>query len=148
MMRNQTILHPTDFSEGSQPAFQLACSLASDHGARLVVLHVIPPPTLVDGGDPVAAAIIEEFHNEQREKLAGLRLQDSAVQVEHRLVAGNPPGEILRAACDSGCGMIVTGTHGLTGMRRVLLGSVAESVLRQAPCPVVTVKGAARETAD
>ena len=145
MMTIQTILHPTDFSECSEPAFQLACSLARDHGARLVVLHVIPPPILVDGGDPVVAAIHEEFYNQQREKLGRLRPRDSAVRVEYRLVNGDPVGEILRAARDSDCGMIVMGTHGLTGLRRIVVGSVAEGVLREAVCPVVTVRGASRQ---
>jgi nucleotide-binding universal stress UspA family protein len=140
MLKIQTILHPTDFSERSDPAFLLACSLARDHGARLIVLHVIPPPVLVAGGDPVAAGIIEEFLNQQREKLGRLQAVGSIPELEHRLANGDPVEEILRVAAESNCGMIVMGTHGLTGLTRVLMGSVAEGVARESPCPVVIVK--------
>jgi nucleotide-binding universal stress UspA family protein len=140
MLTIQTILHPTDYSERSAHAFQLACSLARDHGARLIVLHVIPPPILVDGGDLVVADLIEEFHNEQNEKLLRVRPVDTEIQVEHRLVNGDPVAEILQVARDNDCGMIVMGTHGLSGLKRVLMGSVAEGVTREALCPVVIVK--------
>jgi nucleotide-binding universal stress UspA family protein len=140
MLTMQSILHPTDFSERSAHAFRLACALARDHGARLVVLHVIPPPVLVDGGDPVAARIIRDFYDLQRTKLGRLRPADSEVEVEHQLVNGDPVAEILRVAGDINCGMIVMGTHGLTDLKRVLMGSVAEGVAREALCPVVIVK--------
>jgi nucleotide-binding universal stress UspA family protein len=146
MLKIQTILHPTDFSQGSDPAFRLACSLARDHGARLIVLHVIPSPVLVAGSDPVAAQIIQDFYNQQQEKLGCLRTEDSRVPVEHQLADGDPAAEILRVASDSNCGMIVMGTHGLSGLKRALMGSVAEGVSREAPCPVVIVKAPFSET--
>jgi nucleotide-binding universal stress UspA family protein len=65
------------------------------------------------------------------------------VRVEHRLVAGDPGAEILRAAREEPCDLIVMGTHGRTGLGRVLLGSVAEQVVRRAPCPALTVKAPA-----
>jgi nucleotide-binding universal stress UspA family protein len=80
MLAIQSILHPTDFSEGSAPAFRLACSLARDHGAYLIVLHVIPPPILVAGNDLVAARIIEDFHKQQSERLSRVRPVDSHLQ--------------------------------------------------------------------
>jgi nucleotide-binding universal stress UspA family protein len=136
----QTILHATDFSERSEPAFRLACALARDYGARLLVLHVIPPPVLAAGGDPVAEGIIEDFQSKMMEKLTQLRPADSKVRVEHRLFAGDPVTEILRAAREATATMIVMGTHGATGLKRVLMGSVAEGVARLAPCSVVIVK--------
>jgi nucleotide-binding universal stress UspA family protein len=140
MLTIETILHPTDFSECSAPAFRLACSLARDHGARLVVLHVIPPPILVAGGDNVAAEIIDDFYAQQRGKLVEVRPPDRGIELKHQLVNGDPVEEILRAARDTNCGMIVMGTHGLSGLKRVLMGSVAEGVTRAALCPVVTVR--------
>ncbi len=62
------------------------------------------------------------------------------VQVEHRLEEGDAASEILRVAREGKCDLVVLGTHGRTGLRRLLMGSVAEQVVRQAPCPVVTVK--------
>jgi hypothetical protein len=68
------------------------------------------------------------------------QVSDPTVHVEHRLADGNPSEEILRQARDTGCDLIVMGTHGRRGLGRLLLGSVAEEVMRKAPCPVLTVK--------
>jgi nucleotide-binding universal stress UspA family protein len=62
------------------------------------------------------------------------------VAVEQRLAEGDPAAEILHLATDTGCDMIVLGTHGRTGLDRLLMGSVAEQIVRKAPCPVLTVK--------
>jgi nucleotide-binding universal stress UspA family protein len=140
MLSIRTILHPTDYSERSEGAFRLSCSLARDYGAQLVLLHVIPPPYLVDGGDPVVAKIIRGFLDEQRQQLERLRPLDPQVEVTHRLTQGDPPVEILRAAQKINCDLIVMGTHGSTGLKRLLMGSVAEGVAREAHCPVVIVK--------
>jgi nucleotide-binding universal stress UspA family protein len=148
MLPIQTVLHPTDFSERSEPAFRLACSLARDYGARLVVLHVIPPPTQVDGGDPVIADMIDDFHHKLNEKLHRLQPADQNVQVQHWLSQGDPVTEILRIANEAKASMIVMGTHGSTGLRRALMGSVAEGVERQASCPVVIVKTPFAEVPD
>jgi nucleotide-binding universal stress UspA family protein len=81
-----------------------------------------------------------------REKIEQLRPRDPQVQVEHRLVEGDAAAEIVRAARETKSDVIVLGTHGRRGFRRLVLGSVAEKVLRLAPCPVVTVKGPAAAT--
>jgi nucleotide-binding universal stress UspA family protein len=79
-----------------------------------------------------------------REEMAGelnrLRAPDARVRVEHRLEEGDTATQILRVAQETGCDMIVLGTHGRTGLGRLLMGSVAEQVLRMAPCPVLTVR--------
>ena len=62
------------------------------------------------------------------------------MEIDHRLTDGEPYAEILRVAEDDGCDLIVMGTHGRKGLRRLLMGSVAEQVVRQASCPVMTVK--------
>jgi nucleotide-binding universal stress UspA family protein len=140
MLSIRTILHPTDYSERSEYAFRLSCSLARDYGARLFLMHVIPPPVPVDGGDPVVAKIIREFLDEQRQQLERLRPLDPSVNVAHQLTQGDPAAEILRVAQEIRCDLIVMGTHGSTGLKRLVMGSVAEGVAREALCPVIIVK--------
>lgn len=139
MLPIHTILHPTDFSGYSQTAFQFACSLARDHGARLIAVHVLVPPiaTFVEGG------MLPEPEVDRKELMRSLmRLQSEApdVAMEFRLLDGAPDTEILAAAKQAACDLIVMGTHGRTGLGRMLMGSVAEQIVRKAPCPVLTLK--------
>jgi len=139
MLPIRIILHPTDFSENSADAFRLACSLARDYNARLVVLHVAEQPVIVpiDGVTTLPPPLDrEQLLNE----LHCWQAREPGVRGEPRLAEGDPAAEIVRAAAETGCDVIVMGTHGRTGLGRLLLGSVAEQVLRRAPCPVVTVK--------
>ncbi len=139
MLAIQTILHPTDFSASSDGAFQLTCALARDYGARVVVLHVWVPPVIVYG-EGVVPPVPEEYQAESREKLERVQSQDPKVALEHRFVEGDAATEILRQAGETKADLIVMGTHGRKGLTRFLMGSVAEQVVRRAPCPVVTVK--------
>jgi nucleotide-binding universal stress UspA family protein len=132
------ILHPTDFSERSEYAFRLACSLARDHGGEVLVLHVLEPQAVVYG-DMVIPRPDEVVVNEVKKKLLQIQGPDGKI-CRHRLEEGLPVEQILRVAKESKCNMIVMGTHGRRGFSRVLLGSVAEQVMRKAPCPVVVVK--------
>jgi nucleotide-binding universal stress UspA family protein len=75
-----------------------------------------------------------------RTQLARISPTDSSVSTQHRLLEGDPAEEILKVAQGEGVDMIVMGTHGATGLTRLLMGSVAEHVLRKAPCPVLTVR--------
>jgi nucleotide-binding universal stress UspA family protein len=75
-----------------------------------------------------------------RGRLAQVRPADSTVKCQHRLLEGDPADEILKVAGVENVDMIVMGTHGATGLTRLLMGSVAENVLRKAPCPVLTVR--------
>jgi nucleotide-binding universal stress UspA family protein len=140
MLAIKQILHPTDFSERSELAFRLACSLARDYGARLLLLHVAEAPTAVYG-EGIILPPPEESWSAAREKLYQLRPKHAGVMVEHMLVEGIAAVEILRVARESKVDAIVMGTHGRTGFSRALMGSVSEQVLRTAPCPVVTVRG-------
>jgi nucleotide-binding universal stress UspA family protein len=139
MLPIRTILHPTDFSPYSDYAFRLACSLARDYGARLVVLHVEAPPVIVYTEGLIPPEPVED-KAQLRERLHQLQPGDPKVPVEHYLAEGNAVAEILRTAEDTRCDLILMGTHGRTGLGRLLMGSVAEQVVRRAPCPVVTVK--------
>jgi nucleotide-binding universal stress UspA family protein len=142
MLALQTILHPTDFSEHSEYAFRLACSLARDHGARVLVLHAVTTlgPELVSYGEAVSQLQPEAYQQKLWDDLRRVRSPDPAVPVDYRLAEGDPATEIVRAATDTRCDLIVLGTHGRTGLARLLMGSVAEQVVRKAPCPVLTVK--------
>jgi universal stress protein A len=139
MFAVQTILHPTDFSARSAHAFEVACALARGCGAGLVVLHVAaPPPTLV--GEGVFLPLVPDDLPTLEEKLRRLRPARPGVEVTHRMAQGDPVREILRAAEETKCGLIVMGTHGRRGLSRLVMGSVAEQVVRRAGCPVVTVR--------
>ncbi len=138
MLPIQTILHPTDFSAHSDYALRLACALARDHGARLVLLHVAAPPTAVYGGDILIPAP-PDSHDEERQRLDRLQVPDT-VPTERHLVEGDAATRILDVAEKTGSDLIVMGTHGRTGLARLLMGSVAEQIVRKAPCPVLTVK--------
>jgi nucleotide-binding universal stress UspA family protein len=141
----QTILHPTDFTERSQVALDLACSLARDHGARLVFLHIVPASAVGAAGGPEARmraehaeGDLQSYRREMAERLAQLR--PAKLAVDHLLKEGDPPAAILRAAQEVNADAIVMGTHGRNDEQRRLLGSVAEAVMREAPCPVVVIK--------
>jgi nucleotide-binding universal stress UspA family protein len=139
MLAIHTVLHPTDFSESSDFAFRLACTLARDYGARLVVVYVAEPPVPLYG-DGVVIPPPDVDKEPLRVQLQQLRPRDPKVPVEHRLAEGDAATEILSLAKETQADVIVMGTHGRTGLSRVLMGSVAEQVVRKAPCPVVTVK--------
>jgi nucleotide-binding universal stress UspA family protein len=136
MLPIRKILHPTDFSECSDHAFRLACTLARDCNAPLIVQHVSTPFRAFD----LAAALPPGYTEGLRAQLDHVDARDPQVQIERRLIEGDPATEIVRLAREAGCDLIVLGTHGRTGLRRVLIGSVAEQVVRKASCPVITIK--------
>ena len=142
MLTIETILHPTDFSKPSDYAFRLAHSLARDHGSRLIVLHIVETfgPELVTYGEAATELEPEGYRQKLWADLQQIQPQDPSVRVEHQLAEGDEAAEIIRVATESSCGLIVMATHGRTGLQRLLMGSVAEQVMRRAPCPVLTVK--------
>jgi nucleotide-binding universal stress UspA family protein len=146
MLAVRTVLHPTDFSERSQYAFGLACALAQGYGARLIVLHVAEVPT-VAYGEGVVSPNPEELRAAAQEQLDRLQVPHTNVRVERRLEQGDIVTEILRVAQEIRADLIVLGTHGRTGLARLLMGSVAEQIVRKAVCPVLTVKAPFPETA-
>lgn len=136
------ILFPTDFSTAGHKALEMATALARDRGAKLLIAHVEEPPLAYGGGELYYG--IEEPDQEQIKKMLTQVLPtDAAVAYEHRLLIGSPATAIVHLAETEGVEMIVMPTHGRTGLLRVLMGSVAEEVVRKAKCPVLTVKGAA-----
>ena len=141
MLPIHTILHPTDFSKPADDAFRLAASLARDYGAQLIVFHVAPPTTVY--GQVAVKIEAEDFHARMWEEFRQLETLDPrirAVDLRSELEEGEPVPAILRKAEGTKCDLIVMGTHGRTGVGRLMMGSVAEQVLRRAPCPVLTVR--------
>lgn len=133
------ILVATDFSEPSHAALRLATALARDAGATLLICHVMPPE-FVFGADEMDAVAVPFENPGVRQMLVETRPDDPQVACEHHLLVGNPADEIVRFAEDQEAGLIVLGSHGRTGAARLLMGSVAEAIVRKATCPVLTIK--------
>jgi len=146
-MSASKILYPTDFSTTGQTALEMATSLARDRGATLVVMHVEEPPMAYGGGE-MYYGIEEPNREELKRMLAEVVPADPGVPYEHRLMIGSPATAIVEMAEREKVELIVMPTHGRTGLMRLLMGSVAEEVVRKAKCPVLTVKPAAAKLAN
>ena len=142
------ILCPYDFSESSSHALRYAIEFASAYKAKLYLLHVFDIRVL-DYGEPIygisiptkdaIGTIKTELANSIPEKVK------NELQVETVVVSGVPFYEIIKFANENGIDLIVMGTHGRTGIAHILLGSVAERVVRKASCPVLTVRHPGQE---
>jgi universal stress protein A len=139
MLPIKTILHPTDFSKPSEYALRFACALARDYQARLLLLHVVEPAVYY-GELGMTVPLPSGFHESLQKRLSQLAPPDCGIPVETMLVEGNAAREIRRVAEEQHCSLVVLGTHGRTGLSRVLLGSVAEDVVRHSRVPVLTLK--------
>jgi nucleotide-binding universal stress UspA family protein len=147
MLPIKAVLYPTDFSDCAAYAFELASCLAGDYRARLVILHVYVPSVIAFGEMPPVPPVPVDDQKAAQARLEQLQPYDRSVLVETVMREGDPATEILRLAQEMPCDLIVMGTHGRTGLPRLLMGSVAEEVLRNAVCPVLTVKSAPVESA-
>src|SRR5438132_9719685 len=130
------ILYATDFSPYSNQAYFHAVALAEKHGATLTILYVYSP-RLAEAAAPGRGGDAKQYWREQLEQI---RPVDARIPVRHVLLEGDPAAEIVRYATDAGIDLIVMGTHGRTGLERLLMGSVAEKVMREAPSSVLVVK--------
>ncbi len=134
MINVRNILYATDFSSYSSQAYFHAVVLAESHGASLTLVHVYTPSSAVQPG----ASSEERAY--WRSQLEQIRPLNPRIPVQYVLLEGSPAEEILRYATDARTDLIVLGTHGRTGLERLLMGSVAEKVLRGALCSVLVVK--------
>ncbi len=147
-LKCQKILCPVDFDDNSLAALDSAAEIAGKNAGTVFLLHVIPmvvqpmgmPPEvgLYDEQEKVARARLSEI---EHERLAG-------VSHESMTCVGDPAPSILKMQRKLGADLIVIGTHGRRGLSRLFLGSVAEHVIREAPCPVLTIRNHAPETAE
>lgn len=146
MITIRRILVPTDFSDCATKAVRYAAELADKFGAELVLLHVVPgaalalPDAVMSVPAPVADldALIDAGKDGLAALVTTLKLENQKPRTEVRL--GAPEQEITAAAQDLGADLVCIGTHGRGGLARMFLGSVAEMVVRHAPCPVLTVR--------
>jgi nucleotide-binding universal stress UspA family protein len=144
-MKASKILFPTDFSHTGDAALALAASLARDTGAKLLIVHVEEPPIAYGGGE-LYYGIPNPATEDLRKMLDDVRPKDPDIPCEHSMITGDPATAIVRFAEDEEVDFIVMGTHGRTGLSRLLMGSVAESVVGRAKCPVLTLRQPAEKT--
>lgn len=135
----RAILHPTDFSEHSESALRVARGLARDHGARLILLHVLPYEPIPGAVRELATELeaCDEALQAERKRVEGPDLKEP---VTTELRKGRVVDEILDAAETSRCDVIVMGSEGRSWLGRLLFGNVAEEVMRRAQCPVLAIK--------
>jgi nucleotide-binding universal stress UspA family protein len=145
MTSQAIVLVPVDFSETSQKVLDLAKEMGTKLGAEVVLLHVFEPPTVMY--PDMSPALIQSFYDEvlpaARRALEDLAARSGGLRTLLR--EGSPGPEIVSAAEQVSPKLIVLGTHGRRGIRRLVLGSVAEYVLRRATVPVLTVRGSGEE---
>ncbi len=145
----QTILVATDFSDASAPATAYAFSLTRALNARLYVMHVVPEDDVrvitairtYLQSEVTPATLVDTFYTEAATRLATLVEEAHATELvqERLIVTGEPAAEIMKCAAVKQVQLIIIGTHGRRGVTRFLMGSVAERVLREAPCAVLVV---------
>ena len=144
MITLQKILVPTDFSDLSQQALEFALSLADRFRAKLYLIHVweLPMTGSLLPPEPYPESVLTEEQTAGEEHLTKVtnELKASGFDVEPVFVFGKSYMEIVKAATDFDVDLIVIASHGRSGISHLLLGSVAEKVVRLAPCPVFTVK--------
>jgi nucleotide-binding universal stress UspA family protein len=140
----RNVLVGVDFSDFSLQALHYAVGLATELGASLTVLHVVPADYgLLNIGKEASRDLDEALQSQAAanlQRLAAKEIGDArSVELEVRL--GRPAEEIIAGAAESKCDLIVLSTHGYSGLDHILIGSVAERVVRLAPCPVLVVRG-------
>jgi nucleotide-binding universal stress UspA family protein len=141
-MSLKRILVTTDFSSCSKTALPHAAALAQRFGAEILLVHVVPTSSPAEFSHLGLAVEQNWLLKGARDLLPFLREAelDSALSVELQVLNGSPVEEICKAAKESACDLIVIATHGHTGLKHFFLGSVAEQVVRHAPCPVLVVR--------
>jgi nucleotide-binding universal stress UspA family protein len=149
MITLKTILVPSDFSKCSDAAIRYGLELAHRFDARLHLLHVVQDPMLqpwaAEGFSAPLFDAVEQWQHDARLRLAALVPAADACRVTIAAPVAWPSVEILRYAEAHDVDLIVMGTHGRGGVTHVLLGSIAEQIVRGAPCPVLTVRHPQRE---
>ena len=143
MFAPKRILHPTDFSECSTLAFQIAIDVAKQYQATLIVLHVVETLGAENVSYGEARSQLEPDTYRQRLMAEVQQIvppAGSSIPVEHVVIEGEPAEQIDRFALENKIDLIVMCTQGRTGLARLLTGSIAEQTLRRAPCPVLAVR--------
>ncbi len=144
MLPVKKILCPTDFSQPSYRGLEAANQIARYFSAEIFLVHIIPPSHQVPGtnlaGFDITLYVQEMWKNSQKllEGLSKDRI-DSQISCQNFVIEGDPAEQIVAFAVSENVDLIVTATHGWTGWRHLVFGSVAEKVIRHAACPVLTI---------
>jgi nucleotide-binding universal stress UspA family protein len=143
-MKIQRILFPTDFSDYNNSALEYASVLAADADALLYIVHVDElhelNAAMGEAGYLMAAAVSQEGRPEVRERLENVLPTTNGIAFAHHYLTGSPVTEIIELAEAEHIDLIVMASHGRTGLPRLLMGSIAEGLMRKAPCPVLIVR--------
>ena len=143
MISLKRVLIPVDFSEHSAKSVNYGAELASMFGADLHVIHVVETPLIMygEGGAYVPPDTVEDLEAAAVAELDRLEIDAQGdAPVTRKVIQGHPFVEIVRYAKDNDVDLLVVGTHGRGAIAHMLLGSVAEKVVRKAPCPVLVVR--------
>ena len=148
MLPVKNILCPTDFSDPSYEALKAADELAAHFGATLHIINVVPLVPIVEAPIGVESASFnvasyqQELEGQAQKSLKNMAEQKitRGVSAVTEVLIGNAAGEVIRYAGEKGVDMIVIATHGLSGWRRFISGSTTEQIVRQASCPVLTIR--------
>ncbi len=148
MLPIKNILCPTDFSDPSYEALKAADELAAHFGATLHITNVVPLVPIVEAPIGVESASFnvasyqQELEGQAQKSLKNMAEQkiSRGVTAVTEVLIGNAAGEVMRYASEKGIDMIVIATHGLSGWRRFISGSTTEQIVRQASCPVLTIR--------
>jgi universal stress protein A len=136
------IVAPTDFSECAEEAWSLAQRTAQALGSEVVLVHVfVDPPVYGDPGAAASTVLLdaEQWVTDELERWAA-EARKREITVRTAMRRGSAATEIVAAAAEEHADLVILGTHGRGGVSRALLGSVADRVIRTAPCPVLTVR--------
>ncbi len=145
-MKSTRVLCPVDLSENSKQAVDFAAEMVDVMaGGELILLYVAIPDLPASSGFAITS--VESAIDEERKLLATITPTRPDVDFRHEVRRGQPSDVICDFAEEEGADLIVMTTHGRSGLSRLLMGSVAEHVLRHAPCPVLTVRTPVRQTA-
>lgn len=150
MFQLQKILVPTDFSEGSRAAMTYACMLAKKMNGTLTVLYVLESPyhlttdVILAGPENKNMSVLEYIRKDAEKQLSKFTapfIQDyPALSITKEIEVGSSSEQILKLAQEKKIDLVVMSTHGRTGVAHAIMGSVAEKVVRQSTCPVLTIK--------
>lgn len=147
MIKLDKILIPTDFSQFSKPAIRYGCAIAARFESEVHLLHICPDPAMLipEAGGLGGAGLLEQADAINQSAMSELnKLPEDNWENSRDIVRATRVGatffEIIQYAREQDIDLIVLGTHGRTGLTHLLMGSVAENVVRKAPCPVLTVK--------
>lgn len=147
MVAIRRILVPTDFSEPAEAALRYGRALAEEFGSTLHLMHVVPEPYIYPWGTEISTMplvdLLTSSETQAAERLKTLVDDTGALtgRVRTSTAIGTPVDKILQQVADDGIDLIVMGTHGRGAVGHLLLGSVAERIVRRSPVPVLTVKG-------